>query len=139
MAEASEERSIWTGRPSQWLNIGPFLACLLVLPIPWALWRWLHLRSTRYELTSERLRLRSGVLNRRTEELELYRVKDSTLEEPFVPRLFGLADVVIRSADASNPLVRLRAVRGGADVREKLRRCVEDLRARRGVRTLDLE
>jgi uncharacterized membrane protein YdbT with pleckstrin-like domain len=138
MAEASEERTLWTGRPSQWVNAGPFLACLLILPIPWAFWRWLALRFTRYELTSERLRLVSGVLNRRTEELELYRVKDTSLEEPFLPRLFGLAHVVIRSSDPSHPVITLRAIPGGGELREKLRRSVEELRARRGVREVDV-
>jgi uncharacterized membrane protein YdbT with pleckstrin-like domain len=165
MSEAPEERRIWSGTPSQWINLPAYAGCagiaaagvvawrwavahtadppawlasLLALPLAWALWRWLVVRFTNYELTSERLRLATGVLNRRTEELELYRVKDSTLEQPILLRIFGLSNVVIRSSDPTHPSIALHAIRRGAEVREDLRRCVETLRARRGVREVDV-
>ena len=40
--------------------------------------RYLETRFTRFEITSERIRITTGVLSRRMEELELYRVKDTT-------------------------------------------------------------
>src|SRR5262245_25733241 len=68
--------------------------CVLVA-IPWAVigWKWLVLAHTRYELTTQRLRIRTGVLNRRLEEVELYRVRDYKLEQPFFQRLFSLSTV----------------------------------------------
>ena len=38
---STSERIEWTGTPSQWQNLGWFLSCLLLVPIPWAIWRWL--------------------------------------------------------------------------------------------------
>lgn len=45
----TEETIVWTGHPSQWQNIGWFIACLLLVPIPFALWKWLETRDTKFE------------------------------------------------------------------------------------------
>ena len=36
----ADERIEWTDTPSQVENLGWFIACLLIIPIPWAIWRW---------------------------------------------------------------------------------------------------
>jgi membrane protein YdbS with pleckstrin-like domain len=140
-ASGAEEEVVWQGRPSQIINLPAFLLCtllcILVVPIFVALWKWLVVRCTNYELTSERLRMGSGVLSRVHDELELYRVKDSRYEQPFLLRIFGLGNVVLSTSDRTHPTIELRAVRDGRDVREKLRAQVEKLRARKGVREVD--
>jgi uncharacterized membrane protein YdbT with pleckstrin-like domain len=95
-------------------------------------------RSHRYDVTSQRLRIRRGVLSRLTQELELYRVKDLTLAEPFLYRLIGLSSIHLHTSDRSNPLVVIRAVRNGDGLREQLRSCVEVQRKVHGVRELDV-
>ena len=45
--------------------------------------QWLLIRCRVYEVTTERIRVTTGILTKRTEELELYRVKDITLIETF--------------------------------------------------------
>src|SRR6185503_7905019 len=99
----SDEKAIFQGSPSQVLNLNAFLGCslaavflivlsivvwlpfLLLLPVPLgiAVWKWLEIKSRIYELTSERIKTSQGIFTRRTDELELYRVKDVTLVEPF--------------------------------------------------------
>jgi uncharacterized membrane protein YdbT with pleckstrin-like domain len=97
------------------------------------------IRSIRYELTTERLKLRQGVLNRTLDELELYRVRDYKLEQPFFLRIFSLGNIVIRTTDTTHPYIVLRAVRDGENVLELVRRHVEECRARKNVRALDLQ
>ena len=137
----AEEQSLWKGSPAQVVNLGVYLVCLLlcwlVLPIFYALWRWIDTRLTEYELTSQRLVFRSGVFNRKTEEIELYRVRDSSLDEPLLLRLFGAGNVVIYAADSSAPSLVLRAVQGAMDVRQKLRAAVETVREQKRVRTIE--
>jgi len=132
------EAILWKGRPSQWTNLGVFLACILILPIPLAIWRWLEVRCLSYEVTGERIRVTAGVLSRRLEELELYRVKDSALDVPLLLRLVGLGNVVLRTSDQSQPVLVLRAVRDAATLRESIRGAVERLRQHRGVREVDV-
>lgn len=137
----AEEQSLWKGSPSQVVNLGVYVLCLLlcwlVLPVLYALWRWVDTRLTEYELTTQRLVFRRGVFNRKTEEVELYRVRDSSLDEPLFLRLFGVGNVVISGTDASTPNFLLRAVKGAADVRQKLRAAVEAVREQKRVRSIE--
>jgi uncharacterized membrane protein YdbT with pleckstrin-like domain len=141
MAPMAEEQSLWKGSPSQAVNLGAYVLCLLlcwlVLPVLYALWRWIDTRLTEYELTSQRLVFRRGVFNRKTEEVELYRVRDSSLDEPLFLRLFGAGNVVISATDASSPNLLLRAVKGAAEVRQKLRAAVEAVREQKRVRSIE--
>jgi uncharacterized membrane protein YdbT with pleckstrin-like domain len=139
----ASEALVWSGSPSQVLNLPVFvvctLLCWLVVPIFYALWKWLVVRNIRHELTTERLKLRHGVLNKHLDELELYRVRDYRLEQPFLLRIFSLGNIIIRTADTTHPEVTLRAVRDGENVLELVRRYVEECRAKKNVRALDLD
>src|SRR6185369_9630109 len=93
------EQVIWEGSSSQVRNLHIYILCALfcwlIVPLIWGIVKWIQLRSRRYELTTQRVRIRQGVFSKRTDELELYRVKDSTVFEPFWQRLFGVGSIVI--------------------------------------------
>jgi len=136
------EEPVWTGSPSQVLNLPVYifcaLLCWLIVPIFYAIWKWLVLRNIRYELTTERLKLREGVLNKRLDEVELYRVRDYSLEQPLFLRPFGLSNITLGTADPSHPAVVLRAIRNGESVLDQLRKYVEQQRLKKRVLPLDL-
>jgi uncharacterized membrane protein YdbT with pleckstrin-like domain len=137
------ENIVWEGRPSQVVNLPAFLICLLlawlVVPLFYAAWKWLAIRCTRFELTTERFRAISGILTRRTDELELYRVKDTELIEPFYLRIFSLGNVVMHTSDRTTPRLVIPAIPNSREVRERIRRQVEEVRKRRGVREFDVD
>jgi uncharacterized membrane protein YdbT with pleckstrin-like domain len=137
------EKELWRGTPSQLVNLPWYVLWILlfwlVIPLLVLLWQWLVIRNTVYELTSERLKLRRGVLNKHLDEVELYRVRDYKLEQPFFLRLFGLGNILLQTSDRSHPSLRLRAVRDGEQLYERVRAAVEECRARKGVRELDVE
>lgn len=132
------ETTIWEGRPSQWTNAGWFAACILVLPIPVALWKFLTVRCTQWTVTNQRLRMSTGVLNKKFDDLELYRVKDITVEQPFIQRLVGLGTIKLITSDATTPELRLSAIPEPRAVQDTLRAEVERARRERGVRELDV-
>lgn len=138
-----EEQSVWQGTPSQVVNLGSFILLglffWLVIPLFFILWRWLVVKNTKYELTTERLRLRYGVFNKVSNELELYRVRDYKLEQPFFLRVFSLSNIVLTTSDKSHPRVVIEAIDDGEELREKLRKYVEICRTRKGVREIDIE
>ncbi len=140
---AEEERIIWEGHPSPVLNLWTFVLCALtfwlVVPVFVAGWRWLVLRCHVYKVTNERLILTTGVLSKRVEEVELYRVKDSRLEQPFFLRLFRLGNVVLTTSDRSHPVFVIEAIPGADVLREELRGCVEKLRDEKRVREVDFD
>jgi uncharacterized membrane protein YdbT with pleckstrin-like domain len=156
---APAEQTIWSGSSSQVRNLHIYILCAIVagafaaggaffnplvaigaaLPLIYALIRFIELRSHHYELTTQRIRARAGVFSRRTDELELYRVKDVTVYEPFWQRLFGLGSIVVTTNDASTPTLTLSALPGAAQTREALRNAIEDCRDRKRVRIAELE
>jgi uncharacterized membrane protein YdbT with pleckstrin-like domain len=137
-----DENLVWQGRPSQWTNLGVYVFCALtfwaIVPILYAGWRYLVTRCVRYEVTTERVSVETGVLSRRLEELELYRVKDTAFDQPLLLRLVGLGNVILRSSDRSDPELVLRALPDGRQLRENIRGATEKMRERKRVRELDI-
>jgi uncharacterized membrane protein YdbT with pleckstrin-like domain len=115
------------------------LIVIAAIPLVAAGWKWLVVANTKYELTTQRLRTRTGVFNKRLDELELYRVRDYKLEQPWFLRLFSLSNIVLQTSDKSTPQVVLRAIPRGDFLREQMRTYVEEARMRRGVREIDLD
>ena len=139
----SEEKDVWMGTPSQVSNLGSFiflgLFSWLVLPLLIILWKWLVIKNTKYELTTQRLRTKNGVLNVRTDELELYRVQDYTMVQPFFLRMFSLSNIILETSDKSCPRVVIKAVKNGDELREKIRSAVEECKTKKRMGMVDIQ
>ena len=154
----SEETSLWKGSPSQWLNLGPFTAAILliagviaggvmfppafaalILPLAYALWRYLVLGMEVFELTNERLLITRGVFNQSIDEIELYRIKDSQLVRSWWMRPTGLASIQLETSDRTMPKLVVPAIPGGREMRELLRQQVELQRDKKRVREMDFD
>ncbi len=133
------EETLWSGTSSQIKNLGIYLLCILVIPIPWAIARWLSVKTTTYRLTTERLITERGIFSKTTDTLELYRVRDLQITQPFFQRLFGLQTVHLLTADTSTPCVIIDCIPASAALPDKLRAQVEETRMRKRVRTVDVE
>jgi uncharacterized membrane protein YdbT with pleckstrin-like domain len=163
MSDMSQEQTLFRGSPSAVINLGTFVFCGLVLvaslafafivPPPfnlvllglavvalaYAAVQWLLIKVRVYEVTTERIRMTNGIFTRRTDELELYRVKDTTLIEPLLLRMFSLGDIELTTHDVSTPVLRLEAVRNARALREELRKSIEACRDQKRVRLAELE
>lgn len=120
-------------------NLNPLLLLLCLLPVISSVWKFFQIKCCKYELTNERLKIITGVLNRDTEEIELYRVKDFSLNEPFFLRVFKLGNIHIESSDKSLPFISIKALPRAQDFKEQLRACVEEIRTKKNVREVDFE
>ena len=101
------------------------------------LWRYLTIRTWKIVVTNQRITEEKGVLSRSTDELELFRVKDIKLDEPLWIRIFGLSNIVLHTSDRTSPTVIIPAIKGGKELREKLRDLVDQRREQKGVRETD--
>lgn len=154
----TEETELWTGGPSHLIAWQRYAISILLLVGGivgafwwiWALiataigvilglWSYLDIRCHQYLLTTERLTIKRGILNRHTDELELFRVKDFQMTEPLWMRIFGLGNVVLVTTDATTARITLGAIRQADFVRNALREHVNRVRRQRGVRELDIE
>jgi uncharacterized membrane protein YdbT with pleckstrin-like domain len=132
------ETVLWEGHPSQWTNFPLYLFSILLIPIPFAIAKWIQTACFKYKVTSERIVITRGVFSKRTDELELYRVKDTTLLQPFWLRLVGRAHVLLTTSDRTTPDLQLTAIPDAEGLREKLRASVERLRTTKGLREMDV-
>ncbi|MEM9354149.1 MAG: PH domain-containing protein [Planctomycetota bacterium] len=139
VTDNTPEQEVWAGGPSQYINLGLYIACILIIPIPYAIYRWLRVRCTQYAVTTERLHLTEGILARTTEELELYRVKDTAFSQSVFERIFSLGTIKLTTSDASHPEVTLQSIPldEAQNVREQIRHITEELRQKKRVREVD--
>jgi len=137
------EEIVWRGTSSQWKNFGVYLLCglfcWLIVPVFFALAYYLQTRCKVFELTTERLKITSGVFTKVTETLELYRVKDIETRQPFFSQLVGIENVQMNTSDASSPFVLIEAVPASVGFADKLRNQVEIIRQQKRVREIDIE
>ena len=132
-----QSKILWQGGPSPLVHLGLYLSCVFLLPLPFALWRYLKIRTTRYTLTNERLICQQGVLHRTSDEVELYRLKDYTITVPLLYRWLGIANLVLMTSDQTHPTLVLKGIPNAFQVKELIRTQVEALRKEKNVREID--
>lgn len=132
------EQEIWSGTPSQWSNFWPFASCLLIIGIPWAIFRYLNTRTSQYTLTNQRLKMDTGILSKTTHTMELYRIKDLSLQRSFFQRLFGLGSIHLNTSDETTPFIMLGNLNDPGPLYESIRANVERVRRSRRVTELDI-
>lgn len=155
-----EEKLIRKVSPSQWTNFPVFLICIVLIAlmiaatlifalnpiIAWLslipgivmFWYWLKTGSHKFEVTNERIIEHMGVFSKKSDEVELYRVRDITHERPFHLRLVGLSNITVLSSDRSQPELLIPAITKGKQLKEDLRKAVEAMREKKRVRDVDL-
>jgi len=109
-----------------------------VVILLYALVHYFRLRAIEYVVTTQRVRVISGLFSKDIQEIELFRVKDTAAHQPFFLRLFGLGTITIDSGDEKHPQLILSAVPRAVELRERMRQEVMTLRQRFGVREVDV-
>jgi len=146
--DVQDEREIDSFRASttRWL-FGSFAGwatlalCVVAIGVFIIAAKWLRNIGTRYKLTDQRLIVRTGILLKREDEIELFRVKDIRVDYSLINQLVDIGTITLRSSDTTTrggdfsleniPQARRR--------REVLRTLVDDARQRRGVREVDYD
>ena len=133
----TEEKQLYIGRPSQILNIISFILWSWTLFIPLII--YLKTRFTVYEVTNQRIKLKTGILNQEIDECELYRVRDYKVVKPFFQRIFGLGKIELVTSDRSNSNINLNGIKDPENLYNLIRDNVEKIRRKTGTRELDVE
>jgi uncharacterized membrane protein YdbT with pleckstrin-like domain len=142
------EKPIETFRAStsRWLigslaGWGTLLLCLIGVGLVIIVWRWVENIATTYELTDQRLIIRTGIFNKKTDEIELYRVKDVTVAYSLINQWADIGAITISSSDPTTEggSITLRDIPRARAIREQLRTLVDSARQSRRVRELDVD
>ena len=95
----------------------------------------LPLSFTKYELSEERLFIKTGLFTQREDEVRLYRIMDVTLVQTLGQRIFGVGTVHCCSSDSTMKECDIQSVRNPRHVRELLSGQVEEQRTAKRVYT----
>lgn len=134
------ETIIWKGKSSQLVNFGTYfigtlvaLFCLdltdlfslsnlaVVVAIVRMVWKYYEVKCDEYIITNHRIRRRTGIINRRTFDIEMNRIHDIELREPLFYRIFGLGNIRVMNLQYDKNEFYLRAIPYAHQVREELR------------------
>lgn len=85
----------------------------------------LPLSFTKYMLSEERLFIEQGFLNKKEDEVRLYRIMDVSLTRSFGQRIFGVGTIHCCSADKSLGDFDILSVKNPKDVKEQLSQLIE--------------
>ena len=111
--EKPSHEIIWTDKKRIWFGL------------PWTF--------TRYSLSPDRLYIKRGIFTIREDEVRLYRIRDISLRQSFLQRIFSLGTVNISSSDSTMGNFQLVNIKGSRDVKEMLSDAVETERERKRV------
>lgn len=130
---------LFDGRPAVVGSAGELLLSVLTLGL-WLIPLYLRSLGTHYRVTNRRVVVETGVLSKRLEQVDLYRISDYAVDRPFLQRLLGTGNLLLTTLDKSSPQIALSGIK--ADVvalYERIRAATEAERHRRSVRVVDYE
>ena len=104
------------------------------------LWKWIQNMAALYQVTSDRLIVKRGIIFKSIDEIELYRIKDVRMDFSLLNQWAGIGNICLGSSDETTRVgdLVMRNIEKAAPRREELRRLVDAARQRRGVREMDM-
>ena len=129
------EKTLFSGHPAAIYNIGQWLLVVLTIGIAYIVFR-LKSRATKYEITTQRIRIEHGLFSTIKENVELFRIDDFDLHKPLGMRLVGHCELHLRSSDPDQQTVFIYGVRDLEKLSDTLRECALKERKRRRITTL---
>ena len=130
-----DEKIAWISNPSQILNIFTYILLFWTIIIP--IITYLKTRFTIYELTTQRLKIKTGILSQTINELELYRVRDYHIQKPFLLRIFNLGNLTLITSDKTDNTIQLIAIKDVEKISDLVRNHVELAREKTKTRETD--
>lgn len=133
------EEVLFDGNPALVPSLGGLLLAVLTVGL-WLIPLWFKSRGRHYRLTTKRVVVETGILNKRLEQVDLYRVSDYTVLRPVSQRIMGTGNLILRTLDHTSPEVPVSGIK--ADVvalYERIRAATEAEKRKRGIRVVDME
>lgn len=138
-APIAPEQTLFEGHPALCPSLSSWFIGVLTLGFGF-LYFYFRSRGVRYRLTTQRVIVETGLLSKRMDQIDIYRINDYVVERPFSQRLVGTGNLVLTAMDRSTPAIHIAGLK--TDVMalyERLRTATEEAKRARGVRVLDNE
>lgn len=126
-----DRHPVWRGFDV--LTWGLTLAVLVVVVLM-LLKKLLSLRSVKYRLSTQRIFITTGILNKRTDEIELEKYKDVFVNQDFWDKMVGCGDIQIVTGDVTNPTINVLDVTDPIGKKESIRKAARERQIALGLR-----
>lgn len=94
---------------------------------------------TKYIITKEKLTVKEGFLNQKTDYCYTYKIQDSTLRRSLMERVFGLGTITCNTGDVTHPTLILKHIKHSEAIHCFIFEQSESARLqRRTINTLDI-
>jgi uncharacterized membrane protein YdbT with pleckstrin-like domain len=121
-----------TGNWIQWISVG----VAVLLGIPLVIVPFLRWRTTRYVITTHRVLLRQGILNKSGKDITLSKITDVSYERRMLDRMVGSGTLTIESAGDS-PNEAFRGIPHSDRVQQLINRLIDEDANKRAQRMVD--
>jgi uncharacterized membrane protein YdbT with pleckstrin-like domain len=132
--QAEVETTLFAGHPAVIYSAPQWIAVVLTLGLAWVYY-WLKAIGTRYEITSQRVRIERGIFSKIKDSIEVFRIDHFDVHKPLGMRLLGHCLLHLRSSDTSYATVILYGIPDLEQLADTLRECSLRERTRRRLTT----
>jgi uncharacterized membrane protein YdbT with pleckstrin-like domain len=133
--EGLTESVLFAGHPAVIHSAWQWLAVVCTLGLAY-IYYWIQSLATRYEITTQRVRIERGILSKSKESVELFRIDHFDVLKPLGMRLLGQCVLQLRSTDTNFSTVVVFGIADLEKLADTLRECSLRERTRRRVTTL---
>ncbi len=133
--DAAIEKAVFEGHPKALYSVGQYIWSIFTLGIALLVY-WLRSTSVLYKLTTQRLRIETGFLSKRIENLELFRVDHVEVDKPIFMRMLGYGVLRLTTSDSKENAVVLMGLTNIDQLAEQIRDFSLKERERRGIRVM---
>lgn len=107
---------------------------LIVVLVLFAVGTWaVRKLGCHYELTTQRLKHRAGILTLTNDRIELIDVDDVLFKQGLVQAMLGVGDITVKSSDASSPELVLKGIDNVRQVADMIDNARRQERRKRGI------
>jgi uncharacterized membrane protein YdbT with pleckstrin-like domain len=132
-----EETVLFHGRPALLPSLGAYVLAVLSLGL-YLLYRYWVISGIEYKVTTRRIVVETGVLSKKMEQVDLYRIADYSVERPFLQRLVGTGNISLQTLERAESQLTIREIKTDVvALYEAVRKATEIDRQRRGVRVFE--
>jgi membrane protein YdbS with pleckstrin-like domain len=158
-----ERKSLYTGSPSWKAYIGYYFVAILVAVVMIVILRWkdgpyaetgtkildiviplaaatvfmfgvhIYRKSIKFRVSSTVIEFERGVLSKRIDVIQLWRIRDVVYKQTLVDRILGIAHIEVVAQDAKNPDLEIVGLPASRQLFEQLRDSIEIQRQAKNV------
>ena len=116
--------------PNVWLfGVCTVVMMWVILMIVWLANKWGH----HFELTTQRIKHREGIVNRKVDRVELIDVDDVSYQQGPIQALLGVGNIHVTSSDMSHPQLMLKGIANVRQVADLIDDARRTERTKRGL------